>query len=401
MSTVSTDEKRIHVNDKGETGRCRRTTGACPFGEDTPHFDTHEEARAWYESSQAGSFAAVRIKRARGWAKRMVTVGGIALVGVSLAGCTTTVSPHWEDDPNYSPPSPSVSEAPEETLGDKALEAGDKALDTSRELTEKGQELVEKGVENIPSAEEAKDWASDKGSDVLGWLDDHDPSEFGFGGDLNNLFGSEESSSGSSEDTSFTSDGGVYFQGRDLRVSPEEVSQAQETLNSLVVKAEVDDGTYDRKELFGAFRTGVAGAVEHRDVPDADFRNDTPQARVVSGVFNDPYTGEPVQVIGGESYDADIDHIVPLKEVYVSQTVPLTTEQMKDYANDLDNLVYTASGVNRAKGDGDAGEWLPSYEPSQCIYVVKQIEIKGNLRLSVDSAEKAAMQQVINTRCVE
>jgi len=332
----------------------------------------------------------------------MVTVGSIALVGVSLAGCTTTVSPHWEDDPSYEPPSSTVSETPDESLGDKALDAGDKAIDTSRDLTNKGQNLVEEGIEKLPSVNEAKDWASDKGSDILDWLDKHDPSEFGLDGDLGSLgglFGSD--SSGSSDSTALASDGGVYFQGRDLRVSPEEVAEAQETLNNLIVNAEVDDGTYDRKELFGEFRTGIAGAVEHRDVPDAEFRNDTPQARVVQGVFNDPYTGEPVQVIGGESYDADIDHIVPLKEVYISQTTPLTTEQMRDYANDLNSLVYTASGVNRGKGDGDAAEWLPSYEPSQCIYVVKQIEIKGNLKLSVDSAEKAAMQQVINTRCVE
>lgn len=393
MSTVSTDEKRIHVNDEGKTGKCRRTTGVCPFGESTPHFSTHEEARAWYESTHEGSFGSSRVKRTRGWAKRMVTVGGIALVGVSLAGCTTTVSPHWEDDPNYSPPSESAVETSDEIFGEKALEAGDEALNTSRNLTEKGQSLVREGVENLPSSEEAKSWASEKGSDVLDWLNENDPSDFG----LDGLFGSDESS----DESVPVSDGGVYFQGRDLRVSPEEVSKAQETLNRLVVQAEFDDGNYDRKELFGAFRTGTAGAVEHRDVPNAKFRNDTPQARVVEGVFNDPYTGEPVQVIGGESYDADIDHIVPLKEVYVSQTVPLTTEQMRDYANDLDNLVYTASGVNRAKSDGDAAEWLPSYEPSQCIYVVKQIEIKGNLKLSVDSAEKAAMQDVINTRCVE
>lgn len=40
---------KYHVNDKGEAGRCGAYSGGCPFGGDSDHYTSPEEARAGFE----------------------------------------------------------------------------------------------------------------------------------------------------------------------------------------------------------------------------------------------------------------------------------------------------------------------------------------------------------------
>lgn len=40
---------KYHVNDKGEPGRCAAYSGGCPFGGDSDHYTSQEEARAGFE----------------------------------------------------------------------------------------------------------------------------------------------------------------------------------------------------------------------------------------------------------------------------------------------------------------------------------------------------------------
>lgn len=357
---------KYHVNTAtGDAGACRAEKGQCPFGGDAQHYDSPELARAAFEASQGGSF----LQKSRGFAKRMLVIGGIAVAGVSLAGCGTSIATGMDENGDVVTPYESSEVMPSATP-----EASDPGL------IEKADEFVKDHPVKTPSNEEIERWLDEKSGQLSEWLDKQTPSV--------------------NPPMTYETDG-IYFQGRSLEATPEEVTEAQRILENLVVQPANDDGGYNRADQFGrGFKTGMAGAVEHRDVPTATFRNDSPQARVVSGTFIDPYTGLPVEVIGGAQADADIDHIIPLKEAYVSGANKWSNEQRKDFANDMDNLVYTASGVNRAKSDKDAGEWIPSYEPSQCIYAVKAIEVKGNYKLSVDSAEKAALQNLLDTKCV-
>ncbi len=351
---------KYHVNSEtGDAGLCRAEHGKCPFGSADEHYDSPLKARDAFEQAQSGSF----IKHVSGFARKMFLVGGMSVVAVSLAGCTTigTQSPDLNDAPVVN--EPAVTQPVDEGWVDKA------------------NEWVEEHPVTTPSDEEIERWLDEKTNKLEEWL-------------KNNGLGSEPSSP-----VTYDTDG-IYFQGQSLNVDPARVAEAERTLSILVNQPEYDDGNYNRAEQFGrSFNTGVAGAVEHRDVPNAVFKNDSPQARVVTGTFIDPYTGLPVQVTGGSSYDADIDHILPLKEAYESGANNWTNAERKAFANDMNNLVYTESGVNRSKGDKDAAQWTPSYEPSQCIYAVKTIEIRGQYNLTIDSAEKAALQQIIDTKC--
>jgi hypothetical protein len=91
----------------------------------------------------------------------------------------------------------------------------------------------------------------------------------------------------------------------------------------------------------------------------------------------------------------DIDHMVPLAEAWDSGARSWTTAQRQSYANDLGDyrtLVGVTDTVNQAKGDRDIREWLPTYD--KCRYLREYVAVKIRWRLSVDSAEKTAMQSL-------
>lgn len=208
---------------------------------------------------------------------------------------------------------------------------------------------------------------------------------------------SDSSSSQSSKDLS-----NVYFQGRPLKPSQEEVDEAYSQLSKLEVREELKDVYYDRKEMYGrSFQTGVVGRLEHRDIPEGVFKNSAPQSRAIGGSFVDPYTGEEVEVVKGSSQDTNVDHIVPLKEATESQRHEgeMSESKRKEIANDPENLIVVGASVNKEKSDSDIADWIPSYEPSQCIYVVQSIKVRDKYDLTVDSREAKAMKEVLDSKC--
>lgn len=204
---------------------------------------------------------------------------------------------------------------------------------------------------------------------------------------------SENNTSSNVDPTSIT------FQGKSLKVSADEVQKAQQLLSTLTVEAPSHMDSYNRVKQFGTFKNGVIAKLEHRDAPNAIFTGASIRSRAKSGILHDAYTGKDIQISNTNKTDTDADHIEALKEVYVSGGWNWSQEKRVEYANNLDNLILVSYHENRAKGEDDTTNYVPSYKPAQCIYVVKQIEIKSNYHLSVDNAEKAAMQNIIDTRC--
>ena len=92
--------------------------------------------------------------------------------------------------------------------------------------------------------------------------------------------------------------------------------------------------------------------------------------------------------------DLDIDHLVPLAEAWDSGARNWTTAQRQAYANDLGDsrdLVAVTDNVNQSKGDRDPAEWMPPFAGATCRYVTEWLVVKIRWRLTVDSAEKAAL----------
>jgi len=72
-------------------------------------------------------------------------------------------------------------------------------------------------------------------------------------------------------------------------------------------------------------------------------------------------------------------------------------QQRVNLANDPLNLLAVDGPTNQAKGDANAGEWLPPNEGYRGAYVARQIAVKAKYRLSVTSPERDAMNQLLAT----
>jgi hypothetical protein len=121
-----------------------------------------------------------------------------------------------------------------------------------------------------------------------------------------------------------------------------------------------------------------------------------------------PTQGSGCVLTGGEWYspyddayfaDAgklDIDHLVPLAEAWDSGASSWTAADRQAYANDLGDsrdLIAVSARSNRSKADQDPSTWLPPAAGYRCAYVTDWIADKTRWGLSIDTAERAALEQ--------
>ena len=95
------------------------------------------------------------------------------------------------------------------------------------------------------------------------------------------------------------------------------------------------------------------------------------------------------------------DHVVPLKEAWISGARTWTASQREQFANDLTRpqLVAVTDNLNQAKGDQDPATWLPPLDSFKCTYVVAWIQVKYYYSLTIGPAEKTALTNTLNTYC--
>ncbi|MEV4556304.1 HNH endonuclease family protein [Kitasatospora sp. NPDC049285] len=176
--------------------------------------------------------------------------------------------------------------------------------------------------------------------------------------------------------------------------TPVSAATARTYLASLTVKAENRTG-YSRS-LFPLWIT-ISGSCNTRGtVLKRDGSNVVTDAScaATSGTWFSPYDGATWHAAS----DLDIDHLVPLAEAWDSGASAWTTAQRQAFANDLvrPQLIAVTDNVNQAKGDKDPAEWLPSVIGYRCTYVRAWVQVKYYYNLSVDSAEKTALTNVLN-----
>jgi hypothetical protein len=176
--------------------------------------------------------------------------------------------------------------------------------------------------------------------------------------------------------------------------SPESRARAQ--LARLRVTGLQDPAGYDR-EKFPHWSDQGRGCttrelVLKRDAKEADSDADC----AVDGSWTSPYDGRTWT----RSSDIDIDHMVPLKEAWRSGADEWTTEQRERFANDLrrPQLWSVTDNVNQEKSDQDPAEWRPPRHEAWCEYARAWIEVKSAWRLTVDTAEKRALDTMLE-RC--
>lgn len=117
---------------------------------------------------------------------------------------------------------------------------------------------------------------------------------------------------------------------------------------------------------------------------------------VQAGEWNSWYDG----ATWTNASDVDIDHLVPLAEAWASGAYAWTAEQREAYANDLaydHTLEAVTDNVNQSKGDRDPAAWLPAL--NQCRYAQYWVTVKDRWNLTVDAAERAALDRLLSGTC--
>lgn len=177
--------------------------------------------------------------------------------------------------------------------------------------------------------------------------------------------------------------------------TPVSASTARTYLSQLTVSAEGSSTGYSR-DKFPHWITQSGTCNTREVVLKRDGTNVTQDAScaAVSGSWYSEYDGATWTAAS----DLDIDHMVPLAEAWRSGASGWTTAQRQAYANDLTRpqLIAVTDNVNQSKGDKDPAKWLPPLTSYRCTYVRAWVHVKHYYNLSVDSAEKSALQSVLN-----
>jgi len=186
---------------------------------------------------------------------------------------------------------------------------------------------------------------------------------------------------------------------------------ALSALNGLVIAPEGTQAGYDRDCGSGhacsfgpAWSDDVRVAGGHNGCRTRDdiLRRDLTDVRspdgcvVTAGELLDPYTGQTIAYQRGES-DVDIDHVVALAQAWRSGAAGWDPDQRRDLANDPRNLLAVEAGVNRSKGDDDAGQWLPPNAEYRCTYALIVTTVKALYRLTVDAQEMSMLRSEVET----
>ncbi|KAJ7868287.1 hypothetical protein B0H13DRAFT_1635767 [Mycena leptocephala] len=111
-----------------------------------------------------------------------------------------------------------------------------------------------------------------------------------------------------------------------------------------------------------------------------------------SGNWVSPYDGVATTLAS----DLDIDHLVPLKEAWLSGARDWTNAQREAFANDLTRpqLVAVTDNLNESKGV--SCYVYPPLASYVCTYIRAWITVKHYYDLTIDAAEKTALTKYIN-----
>lgn len=196
--------------------------------------------------------------------------------------------------------------------------------------------------------------------------------------------------------------------------SSDQVTAAEE-LGELKIKPKGDMSGYrnKREELFGDWRKGDKATDVALAGNKCDTRNDIlardlanvkkdGDCTVTAGRLWDPYgtADNPYEHYidfqrGPKSSAVQIDHLVPLGNVWASGGDKLSEQDRLRVANDPINLVAVDGPENGRKQDKDASEWLPNNDHIHCFYAASQIRVKAKYNLTVTQAEHDKLAELI------
>ncbi|WP_342707238.1 HNH endonuclease family protein [Mycolicibacter sinensis] len=186
-------------------------------------------------------------------------------------------------------------------------------------------------------------------------------------------------------------------------------SPALAKLAALPIKGRAPKTNYDRA-LFGSpwsddvtVEGGHNGCdtrndILRRDLTGAGFKPGRKSCIVLSGILNDPYSGETLlyQRGPGSSSRIQIDHIVPILDAWQKGAQDWNYMTRRNFANDPINLQTTTAAVNDQKGSSDAASWLPPRTSYRCTYATRIVDVKTRYELWITPPEHDALARVLS-----
>ncbi|MFD7161342.1 HNH endonuclease family protein [Kribbella sp. NPDC059898] len=157
----------------------------------------------------------------------------------------------------------------------------------------------------------------------------------------------------------------------------------------------------DARDLFGTAWKDVdhTGCDQRNEALARALRNTTFGDRkhcvVVSGVLDDPYSGQSIPFHRGRSL-IDIDHVVPLGHAIRVGAASWSQADREAFSGDLTlELLPVSASLNRQKGDAPPDGWLPPNKTYRCAYAVRWIAIKKKWNLTVTGVERTTLTDLI------
>lgn len=160
-------------------------------------------------------------------------------------------------------------------------------------------------------------------------------------------------------------------------------------LSKLVVADEANAGSYLRDR----FKHWVDADGDGCDTRDEVLIAEAVTAPTVSagcaltgGSWRSAYDG----ITTTDPGSFDIDHLVPLKEAWVSGAYAWSDTRRESFANDLGvgyALIGVSASTNRSKADQDPAEWMPPAGSYACTYIADWIAVKVRWSLTINYTE--------------
>jgi len=167
----------------------------------------------------------------------------------------------------------------------------------------------------------------------------------------------------------------------------------------------MQDAYYQRAPVFGEFSripdkkcdTRIEVLKRDSSVPTrTSMSNRNKCTADLRGKWKDPYTNN----VYTRAQSLDIDHIVPLKHVYMNGGWKWPWWKKKSYVNFQKNpfhLLAVDLSENRSKGEQPPQEYMPPNKRYHCNYLRSWIQIKFRWALYMDNEEKEFIKKKIGS----
>ncbi len=160
---------------------------------------------------------------------------------------------------------------------------------------------------------------------------------------------------------------------------------------------------YNRKKQFGGWikdpnrKTclNIRGLVLIRDAIGEIVYDSNNPCRIQSSTWIDPYTHQEIH----DANKIQIDHVVPLKEAYVTGAWQWSNKKKCTYANFIKNdfhLLSVLGNENSKKGDRSPERYLPPDTVYICKYLSNWLKIKAIWDLKISINEAQGIQSLIH-----